>query len=181
MARSKAAAITGGLGGLGLLSGRWLLGRAGATCVALLSRSGRVAGVASQAAFAAIASSAGCVSARMLDASMPEGTADLMSSLAQDTGELRSTCQACCFANIVITFQLKLQRSTFAVSCLFYKKMMVQNLFDTVMQTCILGPEPNSARTHEGPVVSLRAFSQPAQKNIAVPTCFSTSAIPSKL
>ncbi len=77
---TRRAAITGGLGGLGLLSSRWLLGRAGATRVALLSRSGRVASPASQTAFAAIASCSGCVTASMLDTSMLEGTDALMGS-----------------------------------------------------------------------------------------------------
>ncbi|KAK9849252.1 hypothetical protein WJX84_003790 [Apatococcus fuscideae] len=86
MGRSRTAAITGGLGGLGLLSGKWLLGRAGATRVTLLGRSGRVAEATSQAAFVAMASSAGCLSAQMLDASRLECTDALLGSLAQDAG-----------------------------------------------------------------------------------------------
>lgn len=108
---------------MGLLSGRWLLGRAGATHVALLGRSGRVAGAASQAAFAAIATSAGCISARMLDASMLEGTSDLMGPLSQATGELvpsKPVSRLCSWISVVPFGLQYLQTCTTAVNGMIF-------------------------------------------------------------
>ena len=98
-----AVAITGGSGGLGLMTTQWLVHRTGPLHAHLLSRSGRVADAA---ALAQLAATSACISSHMADAGVPADVdatlgqlpGPALSAVLHASGILQASCSCCVHA-----------------------------------------------------------------------------------